>query len=794
MSRSGRFFAAALAVAALVGCGGAEEREAKYFERGAQLFEQGDYTKARLQFKNVLQINPRAAPAYYYLGLIAETEGDLQGAFANFLRVTEQESGNLMALMKVGNYLFAAGDLKHAEMQVNTILGMQPENVDALALRAAIALRQQRKTEAQADAERALSLSPGNKGAVSVLTGLHMSQGNVTRAIQVLEAGIAANQDNVALLMLKAEIYAAQQDTEQMERTYRSIIDLAPDSVEHRAALASLFADSGRLDEAERVIRDGIQKVPDHDELKMLLVGFLTKYRGADSAAAELREFIRGAPDVADYGLALAELFESRGDAVQAETVLREMIDRLGTAPSVLTARSSLARIKALSGDKAEAGRLIAEVLKADSQNEAALLVRAGLALDQGAPVAAITDLRSVLRSTPQHAQALRLLVEAHERNGERELALDVLKTTIEIDPLDERSRLRLARMLQGRGSLTEAATIASEVAGRRPDMVEAWVTLARVAIARADWGHVDTLIDRVAELARSDREAVHLRGEKFAAQGDAAEAAKQYEILLNAPAGAERDDLAFISYVDASIRAGQASRAAERLAAIAPSHDNDPLLDLLLGRAMSAQGQMAEAEKAFRRVIGNRPDSVAPYLELGQMLDAMGQPARAIEVYNLGVKGKADIKPLLLVRGLAEERLGIIDKALATYEALLEHDPNSDIAINNYAALAADRFPGDRKQLDKALLLAERFRVSENPLLLDTLAWLHHRLGQDELAAELLDRAGASAHANPQLRFHWAAVQSSRGRADEARQILQAVSAENFPGREEALKLLQSQ
>ena len=46
-------------VGLLAACGGSEERKAKYMDEGKQLFTAGDYQKAQLSFKNVLQIDPK---------------------------------------------------------------------------------------------------------------------------------------------------------------------------------------------------------------------------------------------------------------------------------------------------------------------------------------------------------------------------------------------------------------------------------------------------------------------------------------------------------------------------------------------------------------------------------------------------------------------------------------------------------------------------------------------------------------------------------------------------------------
>ena len=46
------------AVCLLVACGGSEERKSRYMQEGKQLFTEGNYQKAMLSYKNVLQIDP----------------------------------------------------------------------------------------------------------------------------------------------------------------------------------------------------------------------------------------------------------------------------------------------------------------------------------------------------------------------------------------------------------------------------------------------------------------------------------------------------------------------------------------------------------------------------------------------------------------------------------------------------------------------------------------------------------------------------------------------------------------
>ena len=90
-------FPAALLMLAnlLTSCGGAEERKASYLERGGKYFAEHNYDKAKVEFKNVLQIDPKTAKPYFYLGQIEEGRQNWREAFAYYQMAVELDGGDL---------------------------------------------------------------------------------------------------------------------------------------------------------------------------------------------------------------------------------------------------------------------------------------------------------------------------------------------------------------------------------------------------------------------------------------------------------------------------------------------------------------------------------------------------------------------------------------------------------------------------------------------------------------------------------------------------------------------------
>ena len=59
-------------------CSSPEKKQVKHYEKGKALYEQGEYAKAGLEFKNVIKINPNYTEAHYMLGMAELQRGNLQ--------------------------------------------------------------------------------------------------------------------------------------------------------------------------------------------------------------------------------------------------------------------------------------------------------------------------------------------------------------------------------------------------------------------------------------------------------------------------------------------------------------------------------------------------------------------------------------------------------------------------------------------------------------------------------------------------------------------------------------------
>src|SRR5437667_11479460 len=93
-------------VLAFGGCSQSPEaKKAKHRERAITYFDKGQYQEAVIEFKNIVQIEPKDADAHYRLAQTYLKIGDLpnlQAAFGELTKTVDLDASNRDAKLKLG--------------------------------------------------------------------------------------------------------------------------------------------------------------------------------------------------------------------------------------------------------------------------------------------------------------------------------------------------------------------------------------------------------------------------------------------------------------------------------------------------------------------------------------------------------------------------------------------------------------------------------------------------------------------------------------------------------------------
>ena len=471
----------------ILGCSSAETRKVKYMEKGQAFLAAGDIQKARLEFRNALQIAPNDSDVRFENGVVAEKLGNEREAAQFYQGAIDRNADNAAARAALGRFYVITGAPNQALETIKPSLDKHPDDPRLLTVRAASCEQLKDLPGALADAERAVQMGPVDEDAISVLAGVYQASGQSDKTLALLQDKIRQIPSSVNLRLELAQLDMRRNQDPQAEALLVETVHMRPQEPAYRLRLAQFYAHLNRTDDAERVLRDGIKALPADRAMKTALVEFLAARRSRDAAEKELQGFIASAPRDYPLRLALAQFYDQGKDFPKAEAVYQEVIAEAGLTGPGITARDHLADLRARQNDIAGAAKLVAQVLAEVPRDDDALFLRANLAMRQRDPKTAIADLRSVLRDQPNAIGVMRVLARAHLANGEPALAEETMRRAVDANPRDANVRMDLAKLLIDLGKPDQAKPVIAELVTQEPTNIQALSAQFQIAVATND-------------------------------------------------------------------------------------------------------------------------------------------------------------------------------------------------------------------------------------------------------------------------------------------------------------------
>lgn len=786
----------------LAACDSPEEREAAYLKSGKELYESGELSKAAIEFRNALKINPTGVEAKYFTALIYEKKGNVARAISTFQEVALQDANNRDVQLKLGQYALMNGNAAEAAEHADKLVALDSNKADGHTMKAAALLMMNKLTEAEAEANTALSLKPHDEDATIVLASQRARQKDFGAAEAIVEDALKANPKSVSLLGFKLKLLADQNRKTEVEQVLRQLIELDPTNPGHVVLLASQLTAAGRLPEARKEFRRAIGANKDSQPLLAAYADFLEKHVGTDEAIDEAKQLAGQYKGNALYSFLLARLYIKANRLDEADALLKRLVEELERSSDKLDAQVELARITLLRGDEQGALDQLATILRADSKNQSALTLRAGIRLQNGKFDESIADARAILADSPTSTAALAILAKAYAATNEDELAVGALRNLARVMPANVDVQKQLAGLLVMRAP-DEALKALDAAIALSPDDAELKAQKAQVLIYTNRWDQGEVIGQ---DLAGNDATAGlghQILGEAALARQDFPAAITELQTAIDR---GRSFSIVGPKLMEAYRRAGEPVNAA-RTGTGAPSEAEQLLLDrlakdpkdadalALLSEQRENAGDLGSAKDLLRQAIEAKPDERNPYLNLARIRKNEGKLKEAADTLQLASARFPDDNLVQESLGIGYELMQDYAAAKLAYENVLAKWPNDIVAANNLAMLIADVWPTDKALLDRARVLVEGFRNSNNPTLIDTLGWVQVRLGNVDDAAIILKKAVTLQPDNQQAQYHYAMAMSLKGLDDLARTaMVKALAGDpDFRGIEAAKQLAAS-
>ncbi len=563
----------------------------------------------------------------------------------------------------------------------------------------------------------------------------------------------------------------------------RPIVEQRKEDIRATDLLASALLGQKRVDEAPPLLKKVVEKQPKSALAEMRLGAALLAAKRADDGIAHIENALKKDPALHRARLLLVQYYLTQKQldkAMQVAKAYREA-DPKSPVPWNLVGALDLRQ-----ADDQVAASAFEKALELEPGNVAAEHALAGMAIRKKDYKKARGYYEDVLSRHKEHLATLLKLALLDAVEKKESAMVEHLKQAVAAHPKAVQPNVMLGRYYLLKNQPGKVAPLMVELDDRQknnPAVVEvmAFAQLAQKKYRDAQYGLKQLLKVRPKSPQLHFLMAKALGGEK-----DLAGMKRELRATLDlAPKHLPaRLALARIALLEKGVPAAQAQLA--ELERIAPEH---PDVLYLKGIIAGAEGDQETAAKLMEKVFEKAPNTKT-MLAAARQKWAMGDPGEALALQEKWTREHPDdlLASLALAGALTQQ--GDVDKALDTYETILQKDPKNVVALNDMAWYLRDKEP------EKALEYAQRANelAPESASVLDTLAMVQLSNQQLEKAKRSIERALAKAPGKRAVVLHKAEILSAMGDKGQAVETLQKLLADktDFRERKEAEALLQ--
>ncbi len=783
--------AVSILVSSLISCGGADDRKVKYLEKGKAYISAKNYDKARIEFKNVLQIDPKYAEAYFYMGQLNEKKSDLGKAFANYKKAVELDPKHVEAKLKLAK-IYVVGGTKEFIANANELLAevkkAQPDNIEAEFIAAIIQYKSGNKALGVSGLEKVIAKDKTLVEGVSILAAFYVVEGNENKAEEVLVNGAKNNPQSILLRISLAKLLAKNNKLTEAENYLMEAIKIEPDKFSLQVALASFYATSNQVDKAESILRKSIAQDDEDIQRYLVLIEMLSSKVSIRKADEELVKVIKNKPHLYDLKFSQVLFYQKMGKKTEAKDILKQIIKDKSYDIEGVKARNFLAKALLEEGDIAGAKATIDEVITEYPNNNDALLLVSKMALINLDALTAINGLRTVIKNNPKNVDASLLLAQAHELNKESVLAENELKKSIEANPANNKAHVNFARYLASKGRVDEAVEVVDKALTYFKNDYDLMNIKLKIIASQGKSDDVLALLNLM-EQTNSDRADVNLiKGQYHLAKGEISSAIEQFEKAYIK----SKDKFKSLQLI---VKAHMLDKKPENALARLQKEmsKNTAVAHLLIGQIYMVQKKVDDARKAFLLASKAARNWFAPYTNLAATYLIEKKFDKALEIYkDAATKLKQPAAALMQIAAI-HERKKDYDNAMKVYQQILSENKSNKLAANNYASLLLDY--GDKTDVNKALELTKDFEKISQPALQDTLAWAYAKTGDSAKAVEILKPIVEKAPKIAVFRYHLGYALYEMGNKAAAKSHLEiaSTSKQEYSGKDKADELFKS-
>lgn len=748
----------AILVLLALGCSSIEEKRQSFYEAGQVLFEKGQYKKASLELKNSVKVDSKFAKGYALLGRCYLKLGEWRQAFANLNKAVELDPTLLQAQTLIGLFYLRSGRLEEAGQKTRLVLKEDPDHVDARLLQSLIQARQDQTDKAVAGLQKLIAQHPDNEKGYRILARIYEKDQDMKQAVEVLKQGFQALPKSRSLRMQLIESLGKRGQTQEAEAHFQILLAQNPDSKELHLKHIEFLTKAGLTGNAIQETKRLVDKHPEVTDYRLRLARLHLERQEQGRAEAVLKEGMNSLKQPFELQLALGDVKSGQGEIKAAEELFTTLATKAETQAKKNEARLRLARLYLEQNKLSQAANEIKTVRGKDPNNIQACYFMGRVYLKRNNPSEAIVELRQVVREQPEMLDASMVLAQAHFQNNEPQNAVQVLSQALKQEPEYTPAREALIQYYLRHRKWPQAEKHLQIVVKQHPEKINYLVTMGDVQLHQGKTDQAGQVFEAIQISDGGYRALGTLKLAQLAVvEKNTSRALELFEQALQLD---ENFLPAVAGRINILMEQDRKKEALDFCRNLTRKHPENAIFHVFLGQAALNTGRIGLAETHLLHASRQEPNWLIPYVLLGEAYAQDGRTKEAIARLEEAQKQQPDSTRLSFILGHLYQKQGDLDKARVRYEAILTKQPEFLPAINNLAYLLADT----GQDLEKALKLAEKAAAQSDAKTLDTLGWVHHKLGNREMALKYLHQAKELAVTDESIAEHLEAVLQSEG------------------------------
>lgn len=380
------------------------------------------------------------------LGRLYEANGKPDAAlnvYEELGKADPKSKSGLAARVRVAALRIGKGEVDAGREGIEAVIVDEPDNAEALLIRAGLRVRDKKLDDAIADVRTVLRKEPQNQRAMLLMARTHALANEKVLAKDAYRRLLDADPKNADATRELATLEALDKNYSAAEDLVRARLKLEPGDLDSGARLVDLLATQKAWREAEAEARR-LTELPDDKGIGQLQLARV--YRAQGKSAESIAAYRKALERNPEWMVALEGLVTALNDAGQRDEALVVLQEFLKKNPDNLSARFMEGGVRARAGDVDAAGKIYNEIVAA--KPDASLAWAALANLSRGDPEQRIAAYRRGLAANPGNAELGLLLGTEYEQARRYDEAIAHYEELLKANPNVDVATNNLASLL----------------------------------------------------------------------------------------------------------------------------------------------------------------------------------------------------------------------------------------------------------------------------------------------------------------------------------------------------------